>query len=84
MISDDMEIAERFNEVFVNIVAILKISPKENYETYVGNDKEPILNYINKFIKFNKFHASIKTIKSKKKEELFLLVMFLMKKFLTN
>ena len=65
VISDDMEIAKRFNEFFVNIVPILKISPKENYETYVGNDNEPILNYINKF----KNHPSIKTIKSKKKEE---------------
>ena len=76
-----MEIAERFNEVFVSIVPILKISPKENYETYVGNDNEPILNYINKF----KNHPSIKTIKSRKKEkQTFLLIMFRMKKFLTK
>ena len=57
-----MEIADEF---FVNIVPSLKISPKENYEIDVGNDNEPILNYINKF----KNHPSIKTIKSRKKEE---------------
>ena len=56
VISEDMEIAETFNEFFV---------PKENYETDVGNDNEPILNYINKF----KNHSSIKVIKSRKKEE---------------
>ena len=38
VISEDMEIAETFNEFFVNIVPSLKISPKENYETDVGND----------------------------------------------
>ena len=76
-----MEIAETFNEFFVNIVPSLKISPKENYETDVGNDNEPILNYINKY----KNHPSIKVIKSREKEEqLFLLIMFLMKKFLTK
>ena len=60
-----MEIAKTFNEFFVNIVPSLKISPKENYETGVGNDNEPTLNYINKF----KNHPSIKVIKSRKKEE---------------
>ena len=65
VISEDMEIAETFNEFFVNIVPSLKISPKENYETDVGNDNEPILNYISKF----KNHPSIKVIKSRKKEE---------------
>ena len=65
MISDDMEIAETFNDFFVNIVPSLKISLKENYEADVGNNKEPILNYINKF----KNHPSIKVIKSRKKEE---------------
>ena len=49
----------------MNIVLSLKIWPKENYETDVGNDNEPILNYINKF----KNHPSIKVIKSRKKEE---------------
>ena len=49
----------------MNIVPSLKISPKENYETNVGNINEPILNYINKF----KNHLSIKVIKSRKKEE---------------
>ena len=44
VISEDMEIAETFNEFFVNIVPSLKISPKENYETDVGNDNELILN----------------------------------------
>ena len=65
VISEDMEIAETFNEFFVNIVPSLKISPKGNYETDVGNDNKPILNYINKF----KNHPSIKVIKSWKKEE---------------
>ena len=65
VISEDMEIAETFNKFFVNIVSCLKISLKENYETDVGNDNEPILNYINKF----KNHPSIKVIKSSKKEE---------------
>ena len=65
VISEDMEIAETFNEFFVNIVPSLKISPNENYDTDVGNDNEPILNYINKF----KNHPSIKVIKSRKKEE---------------
>ena len=44
VISEDMEIVETFNEFFVNIVPSLKISPKENYETDVGNDNELILN----------------------------------------
>ena len=44
VILEDMEIAETFNEFFVNIVPSLKISPKENYETGVGNDNKPILN----------------------------------------
>ena len=65
VISEDMEIAETFNKFFVNIVSCLKISLKENYETDVGNDNQPILNYINKF----KNHPSIKVIKSRKKEE---------------
>ena len=63
VISEEMEIAETFNEFFVNIVLCLKISPKENYETDVRNDHEPILNYINKF----KNHPSTKVIKSKKR-----------------
>ena len=65
VIPEDMETAETFNEFFVNIVSSLEILPKENYETDVGNDNEPILNYINKF----KNHPSIKVIKSRKKEE---------------
>ena len=44
VISEDMEIAETFNEFFVNIVPSLKVSPKENYEADVGNDDESILN----------------------------------------
>ena len=43
VISEDMEIAETFNEFFVNIVPSLKKSLKENYETDVGNDNKPIL-----------------------------------------
>ena len=31
VISEDMEIAETFNECFVNIVLSLKISPNENH-----------------------------------------------------
>ena len=58
--SENMEIAETFNQFFVNIVPNLKVLPKENYE----NDNEPILNYINKF----KNHPSIKVIKSNQKE----------------
>ena len=65
VISEDMGIAETFNEFFVNIVPSLKLSPKENYETDIRNDIEPILNYINKF----ENHPSIKVIKSRKKEE---------------
>ena len=49
VLSEHMKIAETFNEFFVNIVPSLKISPKENYETNVGKDNEPILNYIDKF-----------------------------------
>ena len=65
MISDDKEIAEKFNDFFVNIVSSVKISPKENYETDAGNDNEPILKYINQF----KNHPSIKIIKSTKKKK---------------
>ena len=36
--------AERFKDFFVNIVPSLKISPKENYKTDVGNDNKRILN----------------------------------------
>ena len=50
---------------FVNIVLSLKPSPKENYEIDVGNDNEPILNYINNF----KNHSRIKVIKFRKKED---------------
>ena len=38
---------------------------KKNFETVVGNDNEPILNYISKF----KNHLGIKAIKCRKKEE---------------
>ena len=81
VILDDREIAKTFNNFFGNIVPSLKISSKENYEIDVGNDNEPILNYINKF----KNHSSIQVIKSrKKKSKLLLLIMFPMKKFLTK
>ena len=65
VISEDMEIAETYDEFFLNIVPSLKILPKENYKTDVGNYSEPNLNYINKF----KNHPSSKVIKSRKKEE---------------
>ena len=38
VISEDMGIAETFNEFFVNIVPSLKLSPKQNYETDIRND----------------------------------------------
>lgn len=41
-------IAETFNNFFVNIVPSLKILPEANYEVEIGNDDEPILNYIDK------------------------------------
>ena len=63
-ISGDMEIAETFHNFFLNILSILKVSPKENYEIDVGNDNESILKYINKF----KNHPSIEVIKSRKKQ----------------
>ena len=50
---------------FFSTVPSRKTSPKEFYKTDLGNDNEPILNYINKF----KNHPSIKVIKSRKKEE---------------
>ena len=49
----------------MNIILSLKTSPKGNYETEVGNENEPILNYIDKVKK----HSSIKVIKSRKKEK---------------
>ena len=49
----------------MNVILSLKTSPKGNYETEVGNENEPILNYIDKFKK----HPSIKVIKSRKKVE---------------
>ena len=48
IISGDRRIAEWFNDTFCDIFPSLRISPKENYETDVANDNEPILNYINK------------------------------------
>ena len=50
---------------FFSTVPSRKTSPKEYYKTDLGNDNEPILNYINKF----RNHPSIKTIKSNKKED---------------
>ena len=35
---------ETFNEIFMNIVPSLNVSPKENHESNVGNVNEPILN----------------------------------------
>ena len=48
VISDDSEDGETFNNFFVSIVSSLKILPKENYETDIGNDTE-FINYINEF-----------------------------------
>lgn len=62
----------------MNIVPSLQFLPKK-YRTDVGNDKGPIVNYIDKF----KNQPSIKVIKSRK-NKLLLLIMSLMKKFLTK
>ena len=45
-------------------ITSLKISPKENYKTDVGNNNESVLNSINKFK-----NPSIKTKKYRKKQE---------------
>ena len=66
VISDHRGIVEIFIDFFVNIVLSLKTLPKENYETDVGNDDEPIWNHINKFKNHLK---SIKLYKIEKKEE---------------
>lgn len=55
------------------------IFPKKKYREDVGNDKGSILNYIDKF----KNQPSIKVIKSRK-NKLLLLIMSLMKTFLTK
>ena len=55
------------------------IFAKKKYRTDVGNDKGPIVNYIDKF----KNQPSIKVIKSRK-NKLLVLIMSLMKKFLTK
>ena len=65
VISDHSGIGRTFNEFFGNIYTSLKILPKKNCETDVRNDNHPILNYINKC----KNHPSIKSIKSRKKED---------------
>ena len=44
--SDDREITETFNKLFVRTVPTLEISPKENCKTDVRNDSKPILIYI--------------------------------------
>ena len=64
VISDDRGIVELFNDFLCDIVPNLKILPRENYEIDVGNDNEPILNYVNKF----ENHASNKMRKPRKKE----------------
>ena len=81
VISDDWKMAKTFNEFFENIAPSLKILPKEIAKSDVGNDIEPTSNYINNLTD----HPSIRVIKSRKKEEqTFILIMFLMKKFLTK
>ena len=42
------KLLKHLTTVFVNKVPSLKVSRKGNYDTDVGSDKEPILNYINK------------------------------------
>lgn len=63
----------------MTIVPSLQFLPKKKYRTDVGNDKGPIVNYIDKF----KNQPSIKVIKSRK-NKLLVLIMSLMKKFLTK
>ena len=48
VISNDKEATQIFNSFFLNIVPNLKFSPKENYVVELGNDNEPMLNYINR------------------------------------
>ena len=65
----------------MNIVCNLKISPKENYETDVRNDNEPIFKFKN--------YASIKKFRNLenleiKKSKFLLLIIFVMKKFLNK
>ena len=63
----------------MTIVPSLQFLPKKKYRADVGNDKRPIVNYIEKF----KNQPSIKVIKSRK-NKLLVLIMSLMKKFLTK
>ena len=68
-------------DLFVNIVPSSKTLSKGNYETDVGNENEPILNYLSNF----KNNPSLKCIKSRrKKSKCLLLIMFLIKKLLTK
>ena len=61
IITDDKEIAETFNEFFVNIVPNLKIPTSHNCNTDFEETDDPIYNAINKY----KDHPSILMIKSK-------------------
>ena len=61
-ISEDKEFAETLNNFL--IFPSLKITPTQKYKVMVGNDNEPILNYIDKLGNY----PSINFLKSRKKE----------------
>ena len=61
IISDDKEIAEVFNEFFINIVPNLKITTDHFQNPDFQRTENPVLNAINKY----KYHPSIAMIKSK-------------------
>ena len=62
VISEDREVAKKFNNIFASIVPSLKLYPKILMKQRKGNDKESVLDYINNF----RNHHSNKLIKSKK------------------
>ena len=61
IISDDKEIAETFNEFFINIVPNLKISTDHFQNSDFQVTENPVLNAINKY----KYHPSVIKIKEK-------------------
>ena len=73
MVSDDRQVDEIYNNFFKDSFQF----SQRNLRKKLGNDNQPILIYI------IKFHPSIKSIKSRKKENN-VLIMLLMKKILTR
>ena len=61
IISDDKEIAQVFNEFFINIVPNLNITMDHFQNPDFQRTKNPVLNAVNKY----KYHPSIAMIKSK-------------------